>query len=103
MTKKNSLKYGYYLISLNVFLQVVYPFYSLKSLIFTENKVNKFFVRFSDEPLYCYDWVGGIEQLLLINPIIAIMDHILHISIKKSCFQLYKQIINFMLNLNLNC
>ena len=78
--KKRTLKYGSYLISLKLFLEVVDPFCSRKGLIFTENQANKFFVHFSDEPLDCYDWVEGSEQLIPIkNPIFTIMTCRLHI------------------------
>ena len=72
--KKITIKCGYYLILLKVFLQLVDPFCSLRGLIFTDNLENTFFVHFSDEPLEFYDWVRGIEHILFIdNPTITIM------------------------------
>jgi hypothetical protein len=103
MTKKKiTLRYGYYLIFLKVFLQLLYPFFSFLILIFTYNQAKDFFVCFSDDFVDCYHYVGVIQQVI-VHPIITTMARGLHISRKKSYFQLYKQIINFTLNVIQKC
>lgn len=58
--KKNTLKYGYYLISLKMLVEHGDPIFNLRTFISNANQMNKFFVHSNHKLIDCY--IGSREM-----------------------------------------